>query len=1575
MAVDRGGLQYRILIEDAFSAPLDAFVKGIRAAKRELDGLRSTSKGLRATAAGIRDVGRASREAAKDRRELARASTNGERQWLNAIRQVRNAEQAAATARKRAKVEAAERFRLARRLSSENQKLVLAEREVTKIVNKRGQASRVLAAAQQRKIKLTQDEKRANRLLSKEEKELYDVRQRLARLTRAGGGELARINAETEALRRKNRAAKEAAVTELLRRQGLAPSGRTFAEESRRTAARTRSQKAEISRLDRIKKALRGVDAQANRVSFTFRRLFGILAAFAAARAILRAFRNLVKEMVRFNAAIEQSTLGIASLFLAVGDVRDATGAAVDSARGLVLAQKESRRQVQLLRRDALKTAATFEQLLETFQVAIAPGFQAGLDIDQIRKFTLDISRAASAVGLAQNQLAEEIRSILSGVIQARTTRIAVALGITNEDIRNAKEAGILFQFLQERFSAFDEAGEVALKTFNALWTNLIGGFQQVLEAGGLEFFNELKDVLESLQKILVEEDPITGTLTPTKEAVFLTQQFADALQRALQIAREVGESIKFSTLVGATKAIAGGITEAFRVIAALVKGAIQGLADLSRIAGKISETFKGIVGKDIFDNKNLEETVALGTRILTIFLGISAATAIVKLALSGVVVVLGTIVKVTLILNTVLKVVRTTTIGISIAANSIVIPLWVILAAVTLISAGLFLALKTMKEMQEETSGQELKWVSFLKLVKVNAKARFKEIGLVVKRAWNEILISFQGLVSESLEFLTINAIKSIERTLKALALIKPEVRAVAKQVAAFRNVLQRTFIGQQAGLVAQLEEQKRLYEEAKSELDQQLREDTFKVYDDDKTQKTLEEMAKEVLKTVTSGITGLFTDIFDDILPSLEALSGKFELDEAVRDADSLSEAFERVNVIIGQSRKSLEANTELMKELREEAIEVQDAMDLGRVVRGTTGGVTEVLTAVAEARSKIAEDDLKFEKEQQQALLERAGIQNKIFENQKRINALGEKETLLLTTSEILLNRINEISSERSRAVTRQVFQEQLALAKTREGYQEQAEAARTKAGEEAKYVALLGEELDGLRLELDGREKAFNLTEEERKAFRAGLLSRIQLLGEAAVKEEIISKIIRDRLELDRRRQAILNKRLVLLAEEAAFESEQTQKGQRAEIFRQTARQDALNIRGNAAKRAKIAEAEYRAVLLEIEAARTLRDANLEALTKNINERVEALGELQEKLATGGAEAADEARLTAQIKSDEEALVALKEQQNQLQRENNRQKEIELLLIDDAYNREREARRAKDEPIEFGFIKGIEEFVDESLDIFTTWQQTIANSFKALGSTIGKTLTDALTGETSNFQEEFRQFLAKVAEQIITMLVQVAIARSLLGLDTIFGGGLGLGGGGGAAKGGRTEGIKRRKLVLTSPFRKAPGFAYGGLPRLAGEGGGIPPSVSAAVSDIKALRPRGLDPQDKIPIWTAPGEWVVRAKAVKLYGNDIMDAINNMMIDPTALRAIAGINSRGRVTRKVAYSAASGGEITSTSGAPVVNTVPTGGDRPTLAVVAGTEDTMQQLLVGGGPALLDYLRSNRDEFMGEERTIVQ
>ena len=56
MAVDRGGLQYTIRIEDKFSGPLGKFTAEIRAAQKALNGLGAGATALKATAKAIRAV-------------------------------------------------------------------------------------------------------------------------------------------------------------------------------------------------------------------------------------------------------------------------------------------------------------------------------------------------------------------------------------------------------------------------------------------------------------------------------------------------------------------------------------------------------------------------------------------------------------------------------------------------------------------------------------------------------------------------------------------------------------------------------------------------------------------------------------------------------------------------------------------------------------------------------------------------------------------------------------------------------------------------------------------------------------------------------------------------------------------------------------------------------------------------------------------------------------------------------------------------------------------------------------------------------------------------------------------------------------------------------------------------------------------------------------------------------------------------------------------------------------------------------------------------------------------------------
>lgn len=293
-------------------------------------------------------------------------------------------------------------------------------------------------------------------------------------------------------------------------------------------------------------------DSAFNSLSNTLERIFVRVVIIEAIREIARGFSSLVGEIISVNSATEQTTLGISSLLLALGNIRTAEGVVADQTTAFALAQQEASKQVRLLRLDALSTATTFDVLAKTFQSAIAPGLQAGLNIDQIRKFTVDISKAATALGVSQSELNVQIRELLSGNITVRDAKIANALGITKADITNAKELGNLVTFLDDRFKAFNTSTSASLQTFTVIFTNLKDGLGQILASGGLAFFQQLEETFSRLQKVLVTQGPDGVILNP--KLVFIAKQFLDVLRDIVKEIDDLVSSAGIDWLLGLAK-------------------------------------------------------------------------------------------------------------------------------------------------------------------------------------------------------------------------------------------------------------------------------------------------------------------------------------------------------------------------------------------------------------------------------------------------------------------------------------------------------------------------------------------------------------------------------------------------------------------------------------------------------------------------------------------------------------------------------------------------------------------------------------------------------------------------------------------------------------------------------------------------------------------------------------------------------------------------------------------------------------------------------------------------------------
>ncbi len=529
---ERGGLNYPIRVRDDFSKVTQSFRSEISASKKSFRDFQKAVKGSKSTVAGIRNQAKATKDLAAAQKQLASAT-------------------------KKAVKPMTEEERAAKALEIANRKLAKSIAEQARLQRQRERTAVALRNAQNADLKRQQALERAKVRQAAADKKAAQAKNADFQATKKVTAELFRQKVVLKQIQQ----LKLAAATQ-------------------RAGGDIIGSQATLRRAKQLEKSLVGSQKAATSMLFTFRRLVGTLAIFTLARKGVQAFNELVTEGIKFNDTIEISQLGIAGLVATLGDVRDAQGQSVSKTEELNLALGIAREQTAKLRQDSLKTVATFGELLETFQVSVGPGLAAGLNLDEVRQLTVDISQAAAALGVPQNQLAEEVRSLLSGTIQARTTRIATALGISNEDVRRLKETGELFNFLEEEFSGFAESAQrQARETFSGISTLIKGIVQEVLGNAARPLFKELLDLGNDLFDNLLSVKDAAGNIKPNPAVVSAFQSVFDALKNGVVAARELASQIGVGGLqsaLGAAGVALDVIVGAIGVVVGLVGDALS---------------------------------------------------------------------------------------------------------------------------------------------------------------------------------------------------------------------------------------------------------------------------------------------------------------------------------------------------------------------------------------------------------------------------------------------------------------------------------------------------------------------------------------------------------------------------------------------------------------------------------------------------------------------------------------------------------------------------------------------------------------------------------------------------------------------------------------------------------------------------------------------------------------------------------------------------------------------------------------------------------------------------------------
>ncbi len=1553
MAVDRGSLRYTIDLESQaaitglgqfrasldesreswrrFRAEISSTRRSTRTISRELSDLATqTRRASEATESQTRAAERrrlatrsARRETERDtqasvltarvlkrltdaNRELNRARTSSARSLL---RLNRDSVRAARTEEGilRQQVRAAERLAIAKRQAGQGRDVrtgeLRAEQQKRQLLEAQNDLERSQTSQNNRQLQQVRSELAVSERLLRVEQQRLQA-QLLRSQGRIASGAQAGLSVDEAAAQRFNEQLERLQIEEVTQRlqranpefQRLQRELRGAGRESGRTGNRFRLFNSILDRTNN----------RANRIAFTFRRLIGIFAAFAAIRTTIQLFNDLVRSSVRFNAAIEQSILGVASLFTATGQVATASGEAVDAVTQLELAQREARRQVNLLRRDALVTTATFQELRDAFQVAIAPGVNAGLDIGQIREFSVRISQAASAIGLAGNQLSEEIRSILSGTIQQRTTRIAAALGITNEDIRRAREAGVLAEFLEDRFRAFEVAGQESLTLFNAVVARLRDGFEELLRQGSTEFFEDLKLLLGDIFDGLVQINDEGLEINP--DAVEIVRLVFDGLRRAVAEARRLTGAADLSNLRSAAEGIGNFIGTSAEIIGAIIEGFIDGAQDLAEILRPLRNLLT-----NIFETDDLQGIVREATRLLTIWTGITLA---IQAAIGFFTILVRPVVRVAGLasqLFTSLGGVQGILPQILSLFRSIRTVVGLLLSPIGLLVSGLGFVVFEAIRISDEVFDIGLRFGTLARIVRtvlVNAfdvaaaavTLNFQTVYRSLRNGFRTVAQGIRetifGVLETGLEVADNIPGVNVEEELNKLRDSREESRQQFKD---------------------QLEEDnqkiRQLAERLRVVTQQALRNaqiDIGAALATNQNAETAEEFVNRIREEIASGFSGLFED------SGSEGFSN--DLDEAGESVTNLLDELENIPGILERSSTAVQGLEDTFRTLADDLARAQGQLSISLDTQGLEGITSDIRTSLAERRVQLAEQELglnrAIESQQNAVVAAQARASQLAAETAANYSDSVEQIDNIVELSRALVDQNTDILQAENRLASLRSIRSEVAT----EGRDGLAEALDNDIRAQEENIASLRRTAELGRGAIQTLLTQIGAVGDERLVELVA--ARVRALGEEEVKRRELQRLDEERIVLEERVNEIT---LVRLQAIAAAQRAQSQE-----------RLSQLNAELEAQRRVS----EFEGVLNENNPNRALAQAEADLIIEQeARDRLQRRAEAQRQ--------ANQANIQELIRigATEEQIEQTKRDQFVVQQALVRELQLQNEAVETASDLVDEERRKLEQPVSFGLQAGFQDFLNDTADQFQSWREIGLNTVRGFADTVSGLLTAAFDPRRAvNVREAFGEFFLSITNQLIQNLVNRSTAALLSSTTSLFGFGF--------ASGGQIPG---RGIASSAHF----------LPGVQGLAGG----GAVRGKHQRARRPSNVDSRDTVPIWSQAGEYMMQLRAVAKYGLTNMQAINDGVVDPMALSALVGSRSAA-ITKPTAPSFVGGGLVSEQlqEGNRLAASAERGAQQRSMlqrAVLVADEETMERLLAGGPEAQRRWLEENSQD----------
>lgn len=223
-----------------------------------------------------------------------------------------------------------------------------------------------------------------------------------------------------------------------------------------------------------------------------------------------------------------QTTKGVLSLSAALRTMGSYQGQVVTKSQAMSAAVNLMN---QALYR-AQQSAFSYQEVVQALQGVLPLVLGKGMNAQQALDITTGVAGVAKLTGLNQNQILQETRDLMQGTITAKTSQVANALGISNEDLAQYKANSTeLFNFLMDKFKAYSEVLEAYSNTvpgsIEQLQETIANAGQVIIDSFG----GQIVSVVKTITNSILEFTDSKGTIVDSdKKIIASSKQYTDSL-------------------------------------------------------------------------------------------------------------------------------------------------------------------------------------------------------------------------------------------------------------------------------------------------------------------------------------------------------------------------------------------------------------------------------------------------------------------------------------------------------------------------------------------------------------------------------------------------------------------------------------------------------------------------------------------------------------------------------------------------------------------------------------------------------------------------------------------------------------------------------------------------------------------------------------------------------------------------------------------------------------------------------------------------------------------------------------